>query len=57
MSVCYECCLCILSDHLCCVFLQINQTALHEAARHGSYNITSTLIRSGANVNAITKVS
>ena len=39
------------SDHLCCVFLQLNQTALHVAARSGNNNVISTLISNGANVN------
>ena len=42
------------SDHLCCVFLQYNWTALHEVALQGRDKVMSFLISSGANVNAVT---
>ena len=45
------------SDHLCCVFLQGNWTALHHAAGHGNSNVISLLLRNGANVNITTSVS
>ena len=45
------------SDHLCCVFLQANYTALHSAADNGSNNVIFLLLSNGAKVNAVTIVS
>ena len=47
----------VLSDHLCCVFLQNNWTALHYAAGNGSNNVISLLLSDGTKVNAVTNVS
>ena len=41
------------SDHLCCVFLQNNSTALHHAAREGHNNVVTFLCSHGAGVNDV----
>jgi len=43
--------------HVACVFLQYGSTALHVAAWRGKTELVATLIRSGADVNALDKVS
>jgi len=45
------------SYHVTCILLQHGWTALHEAARRGSTELVATLIKSGADVNALDKVS
>ena len=47
----------VYSDHLCCVFLQWGHTPLHLAAQHNSNNVAITLLKNGANVNAVGHVS
>ena len=44
-------------DYLCCVLLQLNQTALHYAAVHGKNNIIQHFIEQGARVDDVTIVS
>ena len=61
----YGCCCCSVntvtcneqSDHLCCVFLQLNETALHLAADGGHYNVVTFLCNQGAVVDKIDNVS
>ena len=43
--------------HYCCVFLQVNSTALHSAAEGGSNNVITFLLHQGAGVDDIDKVS
>ena len=45
------------SYHVTCILLQFGRTALHESARRGNTELVATLIRSGADVNALDKVS
>jgi len=47
------------SHHVPCILLQDGSTALHEAATSmmGNTELVETLIRSGADVNALDKVS
>ena len=42
-------------DHLCCVLLQENRTALHYAAMYGKNNALKHLIDHGARVDDVTK--
>ena len=39
--------------HYCCVFLQVNSTALHYAAEGGSNNVITFLLHHGAGVDDI----
>ena len=43
--------------HMTCILLQQGRTALHEAAIRGHTQVVETLIRSGADANALDKVS
>ena len=43
--------------HYCCVFLQSNRTALHEAAQEGSNKVITLLLHHGAGVDDIDNVS
>jgi len=43
--------------HVTCILLQDGSTALHEAARRGNTELVATLIRSGADINALDMVS
>ena len=43
--------------HMTCILLQLGRTALHEAAIKGHAQVVEILIRSGADVNALDKVS
>jgi len=43
--------------HITCILLQLGWTALHDAAFNGHAQVVEILIRSGADVNAHTKVS
>jgi len=45
------------SYHVTCILLQLDRTALHEAVRWGNTKLVATLIESGADVNALDKVS
>ena len=45
------------SYHMTCLLLQRGSTALHVAAMRGSTELVATLIRLGADVNALDKVS
>ena len=45
------------SYHVTCILLQEGSTALHHAARSGQVQAIETLIRSGADVNALDEVS
>ena len=40
-----------------CELLQLGRTALHDATSSGNVKLVETLIRSGADVNALDKVS
>ena len=44
-------------DHLCCVLLQFNYTALHIAAMYGKNNILQHLNEQGARVDDVDTVS
>jgi len=43
--------------HVTCILLQDRSTALHKAARWENTELVATLIRLGADVNALDKVS
>ena len=45
------------SYHVTCILLQLERTALHDAAWSGQVQAIETLIRLGADVNALDKVS
>ena len=45
------------SYHVTCILLQFGKTALHHAARWGYVQAIEVLIRLGADVNALDKVS
>ena len=47
----------ILYTDVTCIFLQDRWTALHWAASRGHVQVVETLIRLGADVNALDKVS
>jgi len=47
----------ITSHHITCILLQLGKTALHCAADRGHVQVVETLIRVGAKVNALDKVS
>ena len=43
--------------HMTCILLQYGRTALHYSAIYGHTEVVEILIRSGADVNALDKVS
>ena len=45
------------SYHVTCILLQDGSTTLHEAIKVGNTELVAILIRSGADVNALDKVS
>ena len=45
------------SHHVTCILLQRGSTALHKATWRGSTELVATLIKLGADVNALDKVS
>ena len=45
------------SYHVTCILLQVGRTALHHAARMGHVQAIGTLIRLGADINALDEVS
>ena len=47
----------VLYNHQGCLFLQLKRTALHIAARAGHYNVVTSLIRYGADVKDVDRVS